>query len=138
VLAVPTDTHGLLVLSRSDCLDRVARDHLRLGRIAFTDGEDVIVLPVNFVWHDQSVVFRTDAGAKLQAAADDRLTFQLDAIDPAWREGWSVLIRGHARVVTEEAEIRALERLPLRPWAPGDKSHFVRLFADDVSGREIP
>lgn len=56
---------------------------------------------------------------------------------PAWQDGWSVLVQGTATEVTDPDELDRLHRLPLHPWAPGDKPHWLRLATDHITGRRI-
>jgi Pyridoxamine 5'-phosphate oxidase len=51
--------------------------------------------------------------------------------------GWSVLVRGRAELVTDEADLAHLRAGPLRPWAEGARSSWVRIVLDVVSGRRI-
>ena len=74
------------------------------------------------------VIFRTDAGSKLDAAVrGDRLAFEIDGFDALEQTGWSVLVRGAAELVTDEAELGLLRSMPLVSWAPGLKPIYVRL-----------
>jgi nitroimidazol reductase NimA-like FMN-containing flavoprotein (pyridoxamine 5'-phosphate oxidase superfamily) len=96
------------------------------------------VFPVNFVLDRQMVVFRTDAGTKLDAACrGSRVAFEIDGTDAAARSGWSVLVRGEAIEVTDPAELARLRKRRLDPWAPGDKAHFVRILPAALTGRRI-
>jgi hypothetical protein len=40
-------------------------------------------------------------------------------------------------VVNDPAELTRLRRLPLRPWAPGAKTHYVRILPAVLTGRRI-
>ena len=123
-------------LTGDECLALLGRSHL--GRIAFIEGGRPLVLPVNYVLDDEAVVFRTDSGSKLDAAALGLpVAFEVDGIDPATRTGWSVVIRGQAEYVTSRAGLERLRRLPPVPWAPGAKAHYVRIRATEVTGRRI-
>lgn len=55
-------------LSLGECLELLGGSHL--GRLAFIDSVGVlpIIVPVNYLTHDGSVVFRAGPGAKLAAA----------------------------------------------------------------------
>jgi hypothetical protein len=44
---------------------------------------------------------------------------------------------GVADEVTDPDEIRRLDGLDLESWAPGEKSHWMRIRALNVSGRRI-
>lgn len=64
-------------------------------------------------------------------------TGHVGMVAPAWQDGWSVLVRGLATEITDTAELERVQRLPLRPWAPGVKPHWLRLPTQHVSGRRI-
>jgi uncharacterized protein len=124
-------------LTKSQCFELLARQ--RLGRLAFVDDRGPIVLPVNFLLDNYMVIIRTDEGTKLTIARQGALVaFEADAIDAAGGSAWSVLIRGEAVEVTDRLELDRLTKLPLRPWAPGRKSHVVRILPAAVTGRRIP
>ena len=119
---------ALATLDADQCRALLVTHRPRLGRLAFVDGEWPIVLPVNFALDGDVVYFRTAAGSKLDAAVRcDRVAFQLDRVDEVWEEGWSVLAFGHLRVVDYPDEPAPARRLRLRPWASGDKPHYLRL-----------
>ena len=105
------DHAGLESLPLEVCLRLL--ESVPVGRVSFcTDGE-VVTLPVNHVVDGQNVVFRTDRGSKLSAAdRRDHVAFEADDYDPRTRTGWSVLVKGRAEVVREDAEIQRLSR----PW----------------------
>jgi nitroimidazol reductase NimA-like FMN-containing flavoprotein (pyridoxamine 5'-phosphate oxidase superfamily) len=108
-----------------------------LGRLAVVFGDEPLIFPINYALHSGSVVFRTDPGTKLVAAGDRLVAFEVDGADAPHREGWSVIVRGTAREVRNAAQVRELDRLPLRPWAPGDKGRWVRLDERAITGRRV-
>jgi nitroimidazol reductase NimA-like FMN-containing flavoprotein (pyridoxamine 5'-phosphate oxidase superfamily) len=123
-------------LTKSECFALLSGE--RLGRVAVVDDQGPIVFPVNFVLDRNMVVFRTDEGTKLDAAArGSRVAFEIDGTDEAARSGWSVLIRGEATEVTDPAELARLRKLRVSPWAPGAKTHFVRILPAKLTGRRI-
>ncbi|RYV51648.1 pyridoxamine 5'-phosphate oxidase family protein [Pengzhenrongella frigida] len=126
----------LTVIDPDECASLLRGSHL--GRIALTDGDLPMILPVNFVVDDGDVVFRTSSGSLLAAAvAREPMAFEIDGIEARTRTGWSVLVRGHAQEVTDPAEVVRLEELELVPWAPGDRPHYIRVSAAQTSGRRI-
>jgi uncharacterized protein len=133
---LPASGVGWQELSKSECFGLLARE--RVGRVAFVDDLGPIVLPVNFVLDRHTVVFRTDGGTKLDTAVRGRrVAFEIDGTDEAARTGWSVLVRGEAVEVTDPAELTRLRQLPLHPWAPGAKTHYVRILPSVLTGRRI-
>jgi hypothetical protein len=82
-------------------------------------------------------VFRTDDGTKLHAADGRRVAFEIDGVNAPYHEGWSVLVVGTAFQEHDPVRIRTLERLPLGPWAPGRRPHWMRIQRSAVTGRRI-
>ena len=123
-------------LTKSECFELLAHEHL--GRVAVVDDLGPVVFPVNFVLDRHMVVFRTDEGTKLDAACrGSRVAFEIDGTDAAAHTGWSVVVRGEAVEVTDPAELARLRKLPLNPWAPGAKTHYVRILPAALTGRRI-
>jgi hypothetical protein len=58
-------------------------------------------------------------------------------VDALVETGWSVLVKGRAAEVTDPFELADVTRLPLRPWAPGAKDHWIRIEPREVTGRSI-
>lgn len=134
-----TDRTGMQILDGDDCR-LLLRDHPRhLCRVAFVgdDGAQV-VLPFNYRLDGDDVILRTGEGQLLAAVHAARpVAVEVDSVDPAWQDGWSVLVQGVATEIADPAELDRVQRLPLRPWAPGDKAHWLRLPTERISGRRI-
>ena len=132
----PVPGVGWQELTRSECFALLSGE--RLGRVAVIDDQGPAIFPVNFVLDRHMVVFRTDEGTKLDAACrGSRVAFETDGTDAVARTGWSVLVRGEAIEVSDPAELARLRRLPLAPWAPGAKAHYVRILPARLTGRRI-
>ena len=113
------------------------RHPARVGRIALA-GPRPVIFPVNYAVDGDSIVFRTASGTKFHAAVHKAfVAFEVDWVEPDWQIGWSVLVRGQARLVEDLDELKRLSRLPLVPWAGGDKSNYVRIDAQLISGRRL-
>lgn len=127
---------GLEVLDRDECVRLLGTGGI--GRVAVIDGGRPAIFPVNYLVHDQQVLFRTAEGTKLDAAIRGRqVAFEIDSADPMYHTGWSVVVVGRAEEVTDPDRRAVIERLPLRPWASGAKHHIVAIRAEQVSGRRI-
>jgi uncharacterized protein len=123
-------------LSRDECMRLMGS--VAVGRIVYTRQALPAVELVNFALDDGDIIIRTDAGGKLAAATRGAVVaFEADSVDDAGHAGWSVTIVGQARAVTEEAELRHLERIALTPWAPGRRDHFIRISPVIVNGRRV-
>ena len=133
----PIDREGLEILGTDECLRLMAR--AKVGRIAFVDAGEPMVLPVNHALDGHDVVFRSASGSKLDAAWGARpVAFEVDAFDELGRVGWSVLVRGTADIVTDPRECERLDTLELRPWADAvPRSEWIRIRPTEISGRRI-
>ena len=132
------DVNGpvLAQLSRDECLRLMGS--VPVGRIVYTRQALPAVELVSFALDGGGIVIRTGAGSKLAAATRGAVVaFEADSVDVAGRAGWSVTVVGHATAVTDDEEIGRLEQLPLTPWAPGKRDHFVRISSSIVNGRRI-
>lgn len=131
------DPNGLAVLARAECLRLLASR--TVGRVAVTSGGVPTILPVRYVLDDDAVVFRTGAGAKLYAIARGAaLAFEVDDVDPATGAGWSVVVTGAAREVTDRSERSRLAAVAPAPSLPTpDVTHVVLLPTDEMSGRRL-
>jgi hypothetical protein len=109
-----------------------------VGRIAFGAACGPVVLPVNFAVVAGTVVIRTGEGSAVDGHAGGRVAFEVDHIDEALSQGWSVLVRGPAHRVAHPAELGRLRHdVTLWPW-PGDgRDVYVRIIPDVVTGRRI-
>ena len=114
-----------------------------IGRIGYESRFGPVVLPVNYQWHDGAVVFRTVAHSSLDedlqtgiVGGDYQVAFEIDDIDVAGRQGWSVLIQGPAHHVSE-AERESALKAGVDPWPSGERELFVRIVPTRVTGRQI-
>jgi hypothetical protein len=83
------------------------------------------------------VVFRAGRQVSIADAVRQQVSFDVDHIDDALSEGWSVLLSGTARIITDPAELRHATALGIEPWAGGDRDVYVRLSASQITGRRI-
>lgn len=134
---IATDRHGLEVLDYDTCLALVASQPV--GRVGFVAAGVPVVLPVNHVVDRAVIAFRTAPGSKLDLAVMERpVAFEADHYDAADRSGWSVVVRGVARAVDDDATLARLEAHDLVPWADArERPHWVAVRADEVTGRRI-
>jgi nitroimidazol reductase NimA-like FMN-containing flavoprotein (pyridoxamine 5'-phosphate oxidase superfamily) len=93
---------------------------------------------VNYAIGDDEVLIRTAPGTKLDAAArGQQVAFEIDHADAMYHTGWSVLVQGRCEEVTDPERLAEIERLPLRPWAQGEKDHVISIRAESVTGRRL-
>jgi uncharacterized protein len=133
----PLDHAGLTVLSLEECLRLVKSQPV--GRIAFAQAGDIEIFPVNHCVVDDTIAFRTAAGSKLEAAlAAAVVAFEVDSYTASRREGWSVVVKGRAEFVTDDATLARLWASGLQPWAAATaRPDWIVIRADEISGRRL-
>ena len=131
-----TQKRVLRTLSPAECFDLLEPGGV--GRVGFTSADGIMMLPVNFAVARKSIIFRTAPDTLLALYANAQVSFEADRLDEALREGWSVLVHGHAHKVTDEREMARLEHgTRLEPWAAGARDVYVRITPNQISGRRI-
>lgn len=140
--SVPAGTGMVDELDEDECLRLIAPGGV--GRIAYAGRYGPTVLPVNYRWHDGTIVFRTGQASTMDedlrtgiAGAEYKVAFEVDQIDAAGREGWSVLVQGSAHHVTSDQERAAATAAGVTPWPGGPKELFLRIRPTRVTGRRI-
>lgn len=124
----------ITVLSDEESWDLL--NSVALGRLVTHIGEQLEIFPVNFVTQNRTILFRTAEGTKLfSTAMNENVLFEVD--DHTVAEGWSVIVRGTARVLTASDDIHDAERAQLLPWVPTEKLRFVRITPSELSGRRF-
>ncbi len=126
---------GTEVLDQHVCWDLLRQG--RFGRLAVVVDGEPDVFPVNYVVDHGTIVFRTDSGRKLSAAAGRPVAFEADGHDPAYAAVWSVVVRGVGAEIREMDEVIEAMGLPLTPWQEGRKARFIRIRPSAVTGRRV-
>ena len=110
-----------------------------VGRFLFVEpGRGPVAIPVNFRMDGDDVVFRTSSGGSVSAGLHERqVSFDVDHLDDALSEGWSVLLTGEAKAITNPDELARAEGLDIEPWAGGERPIYVRLTPSRITGRRI-
>lgn len=109
-----------------------------VGRLVFAGPRGPEAIPVNYAMLGGDIVVRTGRHTSLASrAAQSRASFEVDHLDEALAEGWSVLAGGPVRVVTTPSELETVHSLGIEPWAGGDKDTYLRIAVTDMTGRRI-
>lgn len=109
-----------------------------IGRVALTHEDGPVVLPVNYQILDGEVMFSTGESSPLATAAGTEIAFEADHIDDAFSKGWSVLLVGPVRAVTDEATAEQLRKAAYStPWAGEERKHIMVLAPRRITGRKI-
>jgi nitroimidazol reductase NimA-like FMN-containing flavoprotein (pyridoxamine 5'-phosphate oxidase superfamily) len=124
-------------LSQAESLD-LLRHRAYVGRLGFIAEGHPMILPVNYVASQDAIVFCTLPGTKLSAVgAGAEVVFEVGGNSPEYHAGWSVIVRGVARELTNRRKLERLQRGPLRSWAVRATAHWVEISVDEISGRII-
>jgi hypothetical protein len=109
-----------------------------VGRVVFTHRALPAIRPLNHLVDRGDVIIRSNLGSGIGTAGGDGMVvaYEADTIDPASRTGWSVVVTGVARLVTEPTDIGRYERL-LHTWVDGPRDCVIRIPPDLVTGYEL-
>lgn len=122
------------ILSENESWTRLGG--VALGRLVTTFAGEPEIFPVNYAVQDRTVLFRTAEGTKLfSAVTSGTVVFEADEHNAA--EGWSVIVRGRAKLLRTDAEIEKAERAQLMPWTATPKIHYVRVTPTEITGRQF-
>ncbi|MGW6906742.1 pyridoxamine 5'-phosphate oxidase family protein [Streptomyces sp. NPDC054940] len=110
-----------------------------LGRIVFTQHALPTVRPVNHALDAGDIVIRTHEGAALTSHAQQArdpgvvVAYEADAIDSRTHLGWSVVVTGYARLVTDPEDLVHCRAL-VQPWVEHAMDQAIRIRPDLVTG----
>ncbi|TCC30801.1 helix-turn-helix domain-containing protein [Kribbella speibonae] len=120
-------------MRREECIVLIRAGSI--GRIAYSGIDEVVVIPVNYRYRDELIVFRTAADSAVAQFDLDPIAFELDLFDEGLRDGWSVLVNGLVRPATD-AETEA-NRDHLDTWAGGTRETYMIIEPHRITGRRI-
>ena len=124
-------------LSRSEALQLLGT--VSLGRLVFTHQALPAIRPVNHVVEGESIIVRATAGAAITSVASQSgivVAYEADDIDSDTRLGWSVIVVGTARLMTDE-HAAARYRARLRPWIAGSADDVITISAELITGYRL-
>ena len=108
-----------------------------VGRLVFTNDRGPVAVPMNFAFCEGQIVLSTDFRKATLVEALSVVGFEVDRVDDALSEGWSVLMSGTARVVDDPEELLRLSFLDLQTWAGGDRHVLICITPSHITGRVI-
>ena len=128
--------HPILeILTREQC-----EAHLvvgGVGRVVYTTERGPVAVPVNFEYSEGQIVLSTDMKKAAALEALPLVGFEVDRVDDALSEGWSVLVSGRARLVDDPDELLRLSSLDLEAWAGGQRHALISIAPNEMTGRVI-
>jgi hypothetical protein len=128
-------------LDRAEALRLLAS--VSLGRIVFTQHALPAVRPVNHLMDGDDIIVRLHEGATLASivaptdATGVVVAYEADVIDPETHIGWSVVVTGYARRVTDPGEL-ARFATRMHPWIDHPAMNAaLRIRPDLVTGMQL-
>jgi nitroimidazol reductase NimA-like FMN-containing flavoprotein (pyridoxamine 5'-phosphate oxidase superfamily) len=129
-------------LDEAECLRLISPGGI--GRLAYSGRFGLTVMPVNYRLYEGSIVFRTEQDSPTDEdlrtgmpGAEYEVAFEVDDVDSAAREGWSVLVQGAAHHVDSADEHASMLAAGVETWAGGNREHFLRIIPIRITGRRI-
>jgi nitroimidazol reductase NimA-like FMN-containing flavoprotein (pyridoxamine 5'-phosphate oxidase superfamily) len=120
-------------LSRGESLRLLAT--VSFGRVVYTHRSVPAVRPVNHLMDEETIIIRTSQWSELVSAVSEGavVAYEADSIDLDRHVGWSVVVRGPARAVSDaDQAARYMERLT--SWAAGERDFVIRIEPVFVNG----
>ncbi|MFB7462301.1 helix-turn-helix domain-containing protein [Streptomyces sp. NPDC056224] len=126
----------LIALTDADCRHLLFTHGV--GRVAVVTPGGPAIFPVNYVMAGNEIAFRTSEEAALAGTAGTEVAFEVDHIDEAMKEGWSVMAVGEVEGVTDAAGKQRLDAIARSmPWAGGERTHWMKLTPTRLTGRRV-
>jgi nitroimidazol reductase NimA-like FMN-containing flavoprotein (pyridoxamine 5'-phosphate oxidase superfamily) len=134
--ATGSPQRAVVELDRTSALNLLAS--IPIGRVVFSRNALPAIRPVNhLVETDGRIIVRTRLTSKLTSAVRGNsevvVAYQADQIDPHQRTGWSVVVTGLARPVTDPERIARYEQL-LHPWVDQVTDTVIEIEPSIVTG----
>jgi nitroimidazol reductase NimA-like FMN-containing flavoprotein (pyridoxamine 5'-phosphate oxidase superfamily) len=131
-------TRHLVELDRTQALELLAA--VGYGRVVFTLGALPAIRPVNHLVDNGKIVIRTRLTAKLATVASPPdgtvVAYQADELDPIRRVGWSVVVTGIARPVTDATRLARYQQL-LHPWVDQVTDTVIGIQPEIITGFRV-
>jgi nitroimidazol reductase NimA-like FMN-containing flavoprotein (pyridoxamine 5'-phosphate oxidase superfamily) len=123
-------------LSHPQCWELLGESGI--GHLALrAQPEGVDVVPINYLVHDRVLYFRSAPGTKLMELVEHpHVAVQIERLgDGLWS---SVVVKGRAQRLARDDEIIESGVMTLVTSAPGEKSNYVRVTPEAITGRSFP
>lgn len=134
------DQRGSEVVDRPECLRLLALHAGGVGRVGLLDeAGQVVIEPFNYRVLDGDVLIQVGTGSVLAAARRRTvIAFETDGVELEAGQAWSVLVRGLATVLEDEAAAALAGTIGPQPLVPEPGGSFVRIRGGVLTGRRFP
>lgn len=127
----------LVELTQAECKELLQTEVV--GRVAMTTPDGPRVLPVNYTFHEDSIIFRTSPISLVgRYGWGAEIAFEVDSIDKEARLGWSVVAVGPGVRIDDQEEVREIRQgWDPTPWADGRRWLYLKLKVRELTGRRM-
>jgi uncharacterized protein len=124
-------------LTVEECLDLLQGGVV--GRVALSTPVGPRIVPLNYAMHQGAIVFRTSPYSELGTyGRNAELAFEIDHLDYAKHQGWSVVAVGRSSLVEDIDELQEIrDSWDPTPWAAGQRQLYIKLRWRDLTGRRL-
>jgi Pyridoxamine 5'-phosphate oxidase len=132
-----TDERFMRELPRAEAMALLAS--VSVGRLVFTHQALPAIRPVNHLVDADKIVIGLTSGSAMAASTADSGTvvaYEADALDLDSRLGWTVIVVGVARLLTDAEAVLDYRGL-LRPWLGGAMTDIVAISTEIVTGYQL-
>jgi hypothetical protein len=132
-----TDERFMRELPRAAAIRLLAS--VPVGRLVFTHQALPAIRPVNHLVTGDTIVIGLTPGSAIAASTNANGTvvaYEADALDMDSRLGWTVIVVGVAKLVTDAGAAVQLRGL-LRPWLSGVMTDIIEISTEIVTGYQL-
>lgn len=128
--------HELQALGEAECWALLTAS--QVGRVAVVVDDQPAICPVNYVVDGDSIVVRSNWPI-LTSACPSPVALQVDGGEGGLETGWSVMVQGFAHDITDALDLTSerLQKVPVSPWAPGQKPRLLHLVPRTITGHHF-
>lgn len=124
-------------LSRAACLELMRT--VRFGRLFFIHNALPAVRPVNHLVDGDAIIIRATIGAAITREVGSQglvVAYETDALDSARQLGWSVVVVGTARLVTDRNATERYRSM-IEPWVAGPAEEVISISTEMMHGYRL-
>jgi len=123
-------------LAIKECWDLLRQSHV--GRLGVVNDGRPDIFPVNYQVRDETLIFRTGGGTKLQAINEvGYVALETDAVSAEFGFAWSVVVKGAAAAVEDSGTYLNKVSRQLFPWQGIGHDQLIRISPESVTGRRF-
>ncbi len=107
------------------------------GRLVYRLARGPVAIPVNYEYTDGQIIISTDPDKARWLEGLQVVGFEVDRVIDGLSEGWSVMVTGEVRIVSDPDEHDRLSSTDLHNWNDAGEHTLVAITPDLITGRVI-